>query len=268
MSQHLSRRDVALVLQRTAELERARAPEGEAISTDDLHKIADELGLSREALSQALAEAKAGLLVPAAERTALDRFYGGATLQARRFVPGTPGAVRETVDLFFRQQGFDVHRRGEDWAVWRRAQGVGGFMRRLGAGAYRLPANVDYRVRVAAVPGGPHPVLVQLEVDARALRAQGVRRGVASLTVGGAGAVTGVMLLPMPVELAAIAGGVALGVAGVMHGRGAFRATREQVHLSLERFLDFLEHEPARIRPASGTARDAFARIADFLGWS
>jgi hypothetical protein len=264
VSEQLSRRQVALILQRTAELERQRTPASEAITGDDLRKIADELGLSSEALSQALAENKAGLLDPGEPASLLDRVYGKASVVVRRFVPGTAASVQATLDRYFREQTFDIKRRGPDWIIWERQTGMMSAFKRMGAGPYRLPGGLEYHVRVAELPGGPHPVLVQIEVDVGRLRDARVRNAVTAAALGTAGAVAGVILLPSPVELLAVAGGLGMGVGGPWRGRTFFRDSRASLEAGLDRLLDFLEHEPTRVNPAK--PRDPISRFVDFLG--
>lgn len=45
--------------------------------------MADELGMSQDALRQALAESRAGALAPNEERTLIDRVFGRRIIEAR-----------------------------------------------------------------------------------------------------------------------------------------------------------------------------------------
>jgi hypothetical protein len=131
------------------------------------------------------------------------------------------------------------------------------------AGPYRLPREAEIEVRVLAVPGGPHPVLVHLRADARRLRSRAVGGAAAATAIGAAGAVAGALLLPMPVELAAIAGSGAVALGGALAGRRGYRTARERLQTALERFLDFLERPPPM--PAAAPHRDPVARLLEFL---
>jgi hypothetical protein len=263
VSDQFSRQDVALILQRTAELERARGTDIDAITGDDLQKIAEELGMSKVALGQALAESKAGLLAPPAESTALDRFYGGTTVEARRFVPGSAVEVRKVIEEFFRAQAFDIDRRGGDWTTWRRTNGIGTWLKRQAASAYKLPRHVDYKVRIAEVAGGPHPVLVQVEIDIGKPRRSRVKQAALAIAVGIGGAAIGVMEVPGGAEVVPVLAGLAAGGGGTLWTRGRYRDMRGELEAAIGRLLDFLEHEPARL--ATQPRKDVVSRVVDFF---
>jgi hypothetical protein len=260
----LSRQEVALILQRTADLERKREAGEDAVTSDELMKIADDLGMSRDAVTQALAESKAGLLAPVEESTLADRFYGRAVVQVHRFVPGRASDVAQVLDVVLREQAFEPIRRGSDWQLWSRTRGMWGTFRHAKSPAHRLPRMVDYRVRVSEAAGGPHPVLVQIEVDASKLRSGRVSNAITSAVIGAAGAIVGALFLPMPVELLPLAGGAGLAALGPLTGRAYYRDVRTQIETTLNGLLDFLEHEPRRL--TASTPKDLFTRFIDFLG--
>jgi hypothetical protein len=105
-------------------------------------------------------------------------------------------------------------------------------------------------------------VLVRLRADASRLRSSRVGGTAAALVAGAGVAVVGAAMLPMPTELALWAGGAAVGAAGAFGGRSSYRNARARLETALERFLDFLEHEPAQAAPAH---KDPWKRIVDFL---
>jgi hypothetical protein len=263
MPEQLSRKQVELILRRTAELERRDDDALDTITAEDLERVASELGLSQDALRQAIAESRAGVLGPEQERTLLDRLFGGRIIDARRFVPGDVETARAAVEHFLREQGFEIKRNLGDVKVWEPARDWWTRVRAaFRAGAYRLPRDVEVAVRIAATPGGPHPVLVSLRVDATRARGSRVGGAAASVVVGAAIAVGGAIMLPMPIELATAAAGALAGVGGGLASRGAYRSERERLSIALERFLDFLEHEEASRSPAP---RDPVTRLIDFL---
>lgn len=85
MPEQLTRKQVELVLRRAAELEQRDENALDTLTPQELERVADELGMSRDALNQALAESRAGALVAEEERTLLDRVFGGRIIEARRF---------------------------------------------------------------------------------------------------------------------------------------------------------------------------------------
>ena len=256
-----------MILRRTAELELHREASLDNSTPEELEKVAAELGLSQTALQQAMGEARAGLLVPVKEESGfLDRFFGPGVIEARRFVPGKVAWVRGVVERFLEEQGFQLKRNRGEITEWEPSRSMWIWLRRaLHAGPYRLPRDVDIQVRIAEVPGGPHPVLVQLRADARDLRRSRATAAGVAVAVGTGIAITGAALLSMPVELALWGAGAAAGGGGALIGRASYREAHERLHTGLERFLDFLEHEP----PQPETRRDPFASLVDFLaqGW-
>jgi len=263
MPEQLTRKQVELVLRRAAELEQRDETALDTLTPQDLERIADELGMSQDALHQALAESRAGALVGDEERTLLDRLFGRRIIEARRFVPGDAASLRLAVEQFLQEQGFLLKRNLGQAQVWESGRDWRTRMRRaLRAGAYRLPRDIEIEVRVTEVPGGPHPVLVALRVDAT--RARTTRVGAATASLIAAGLVIGgaAILLPMPTELLAIGGGGIAGVGGSWLSRSSYRTECERVTVAVERFLDFLEHEPL---PAPQPKQDPIKRIVDFL---
>lgn len=263
MPEQLTRKQVELVLRRAAELEQRDENALELLTPQDLERVADELGMSRDALHQALAESRAGVLVSEEERTLLDRFFGRRIIEARRFVPGDVATLRRAVEQFLQEQGFELKRNLGEAQIWEAGRDWWTRVRRaLRSGAYRLPRDVEIEVRVTEVPGGPHPVLVALRVDAARARSSRVAAAAASLIAGAAVIGGGAIMLPMPMELLAIGGGSIAGLGGTWLSRSSFRDERERLTVAVERFLDFLEHEPL---PANQPAQDPIKRLVEFL---
>jgi hypothetical protein len=264
MPEQLTRKQVELVLRRAAELEQREETALDTLTPQDLERVADELGMSQDALHQALAESRAGALVADEERTLIDRLFGRRIIEARRFVPGEAATLRIAVDQFLQEQGFLLKRNLGKAQVWEPGRDWRTRMRRaLRAGAYRLPRDVEIEVRITEVPGGPHPILIVLRVDAA--RARATRVGVATASVIAAGLAIGggALLLPMPLELVAIVGGSIAGVGGSWLSRSSYRDECERLTVAIERFLDFLEHEPPP--PPAQPKPDPIKRIVDFL---
>jgi hypothetical protein len=263
MPEQLTRKQVELILRRAAELEQRDENALEVLTPQDLERVADELGMSQDALHQALAESRAGVLVSPEERTLLDRFYGLRIIEARRFVPGDVASLRLAVDQFLQEQGFQLKRNLGEAQIWEAGRDWWTRVRRaLRSGAYRLPRDVEIEVRVTEVPGGPHPVLVALRVDATRARTARVGAATASVIAGALVIGGGAMMLPMPAELLAIGGGSLAGLGGTWLSRTSYRDERERLTVAVERFLDFLEHEPL---PANQPSQDPFKRLVDFL---
>jgi hypothetical protein len=256
VSDQVSRRDVALILQRTAELEQQGAAD-DAVSRDELLKIGEELGVSTQALGQALAESRAGLLAPITDSTLLDRIYGESVVVARRFVPGTVAEVRAHVEAVFGDQGFVALRPAEEGYRWTRSSRVRMTYHR--GHKFWLPTTARYDVRVVELPGGKHPVLVQIEADIARVRRGRANNALTAVLVGAIGAVIGALVAPMPIELAPVLGGAGLATLGPMWGRSYYREVRDELELALAGLLDELEREPVRV--AQQAPRDPVSRF-------
>jgi len=262
MPEQLSRKQVELILRRTAELEQRDDDALEGLTPAELEKVADELGLSHQALNQAIAESRAGMLAPEGERTLVDRMFGGRLVEVRRFVPGNAASIRAAVDRFLEEQGFQIKRNRSGVQLWEASTDWSARLRRaFRAGPYRLPRDIEIEVTVADVPGGPHPVLVGLRVDAARARTTRVSAATASVLAGAAIAVGGALALPMPTEILTFAGAGLAGIGGTLGARRSYRSARDQLALALERFLDFLE-QPPRL---PDKPRDPITRLVDFL---
>ncbi|MDQ3367981.1 MAG: hypothetical protein M3680_21355 [Myxococcota bacterium] len=263
MADQFSRRDVELILRRTAELELHRDGALDETSAEDLEAIVGELGMSKTSLRQAITEARAGLLAdPDAEpSTVLARAFGPGFVEVRRFVPGTVVDVRDAVARFVENQGFHVMRQRPDLTVWEPDGSIGSALRRtFRGGSYRLPRDLQIETHVLAVAGGPHPILVRFRVDTRAVRSSRARGAAAALVAGAGIAVAGAMMLTLPVEAVVYGVGAAVGAGGAYAGRASYHKARERLEIALERFLDFLEQAP----PAP-QQKDPLSRLVDFL---
>jgi hypothetical protein len=264
MADEFSQRQVEMILRRTAELELHREGALEQTTAEDLERIATELGMSQTALRQAMSEARAGLLAAPEDepRSLAHRVFGGGFVEVRRFVPGDAGQVGEAVERFFKDQGFEVMRHRGDVTLWERDRSWGSSLRRaFSSRTYRLPRDIEIESHIAAISGGPHPVLVRIRVDTRRVRTGHARGAVAAIVGGAAVAVTGAVMLPIPPELALWGAGAALGAGGTIGSRASYRTVRERLAIALERFLDFLEHPP----PTPAPSKDPLTRIVDFL---
>ena len=263
MPEQLTRKQVELILRRTAELEQRDDDALDNLTPQDLERVAEELGMSQDALHQAIAESRAGVLVPVGERTLVDQVFGSRFIEARRFVPGDAATVRQAVDRFLEEQGMELKRNLGHAQIWEVSRDWWTRMRRtFRPGSYRLPRDVEIEVRVSEVPGGPHPVLVALRVDATRARTTRVGAATASVIAGAAAVGGSAWLLPMPLELLAMGAGSVASLGGMWLSRSNFRNERERLGVALERFLDFLEHEPQQ---PSQSPQDPFKRLTDFL---
>ena len=104
----------------------------------------------------------------------------------------------------------------------------------------------------------------RVRVDTSDGRTSRVGGAIAVGAIGLAGAIAGVALLPtLPLDLVAASGGAAMAAAGTFGARAVHKGALATTQLALERFLDFLEHEPAQLAAPAG--KDFMSRVMSFL---
>src|SRR5262249_15704298 len=137
-----------LVLRRAAELERRPEAGGEPPELD-VREIADEVGISPEAVEGALAEIAPPVLGRAAPQKGkldrfLDRAVGPSEVVVERSLAGRPDEVRARVEAFLGGQLLRPARRFGDRVVWRAEEHLWSRVRRAldFVGRYELPRHV------------------------------------------------------------------------------------------------------------------------------
>jgi hypothetical protein len=282
----LSSDEVALVLRRAADLEaeaeRPAAPGG--VEPAAVEEAAREVGLSPEAVRQALAELHAGALGPSGRsgrRGLAARSPAGVAAHVAveaRLVAAEADTVHATTADFLRREAFGLRRHHAGQAVYHRRTDVGARARRLvhaggsmqlsgvrtvtvavtaldtsatpvARGAAEPVAAGDGRVGDAGGSGRRHLVRVEAEVASNRLgdrlRAAGAAAA-AGTTLAVAGLLAGLGLL-------AVAGGVAGGVAARLWlGRRLRQRRRDEVREVLAALLDAVEDPSSRDRLTAG----------------
>ena len=233
----------AEVFRRAAELEAAGSgSEGPLLDDRDLEEIGREVGLTPASVRAALAEWRAGALVPG------PRVQWGVVTSSR-VVPGTPGDVLAVLDNEARRNQLCVVRRAGSVTVWSRAPGVSSAIARGLRGRRRHPllGLTELRATVVEAAGGPGAARIRLEGSLVAPWRLVSGRGQVLTTAGIAGAV--VLAIPSGPfatpgwqnELAATASALAGSSFGLRWYRRGAAATED----ALDRYLD---------RLATGTA--------------
>lgn len=163
----LSNEEVARVLRRAADLDAQAAEAARAAQVDPtsgglnrfdpttVERAALEVGLSREAVHQALAELGSGALGGGAGVTRFEaRVARNQAVQAR-LVASPPQLVHARLDPYLRRQTFAPSRRQAQWAVYRQRRDLVSRLRRLVnfSGTLQL-AGVE-TVTVSVLPANP-----------------------------------------------------------------------------------------------------------------
>lgn len=237
----LSADDVALVLQRAAELDQ-RDDDESRFDPAVLEEVAEEAGLPREAVRQAIAELRAGALT-ATEPTPT----GWVSVVRHRVAPGPTQRVLAEAERFLTKQLFTPRRRQPTWSVWVPRQGLRADIARSTDfnGRLRLDAVDEVALAVVEEPGDEARVHVRIELRRRVRRAARVM-AIASggAAAGGAGAAAVVVAGIDPLLLAAGVPALA-GAAGSTRAFVRVRRRHDRVLLratsGVELFLDDLE---------------------------
>jgi hypothetical protein len=245
----LSRRQLEHVLRRAAELDAGRAEgreeeEGGAGDLDeqDLLRLGEEAGLSRQALERALSEVRRGALAPP-EDAALGRTLGSSQIVVTREIPGPAEPVRRAVERFLREQLMTVRRHHGDRIEWERARGLWPGLARSLDFARRYTFGPVSRVETLVLAESDRATSVTFRIDLSELRRHRfvhvlIRAGAAFTVVGLGGA----LIFPgfgAQDVLALLGGGAAAGGLFALERR-RFEQSRARVALAPERFLDLL----------------------------
>lgn len=248
----LARAALERVLTRAAELQsRTGTPNDEAPLTEaQLIEIANEVGLSRENVRQALAEERARIDLGPESGWAFS-LLGSSTIEAARTVPGDVPAVLAALDSWMqRTESLQVKRRFPDQLSWEPRQDFFTAVRRtlkMGGRPFTLAAASEVHAIVASVEGRrSHVRIVARFDDARDSRATG------ALTATAAGLIVGVPAFAMALQadllIAAalsLVPALILPLAAVSLVRGAYRRFISRANVALEQALDRIEYGEA-----------------------
>ena len=252
----LDRTAIERVLARAAELQAATAgrdPSG-MLTEAELIEIGKEAGISRETLTQALAEERSRIAV-AEEEGFVAGITGPAIATASRTVKGNPEEVLAAVDSWMqREECLRVQRRFPDRITWEPRSGFFGTLQRnlnlSGRGYHLMRAT---QVAATIIPVDAERVLVRLDADLAESRGSRIRVAGAALFAGilGSGAIAVIgSLLAAPDAFMVLGGAAAVptlagAAAGYRIGK-AHRAIITRAQLSLEQTLDRLEFGTTR----------------------
>jgi hypothetical protein len=250
----LDRTTIERVLARAAELQAtAGGQDGESnLSESQLIEIGKEVGLNPTTLTQALAEERSRISVPA-DQGAFSSITGPAIATASRAVRGTPAEVLAAIDNSMqRDESLQVQRRFPDRMTWEpRAGWIGMIQRNLNAGGrgYHLSRATQVGATVVPIEGGQ--VLVRLDADLSESRSSRLKGGGAVLTAAAltGGALGGGAILAHVAVIAT--GGLAavpllIGAAVAYQIGKGHRQLVMRAQLALEQALDRLEFGNSR----------------------
>jgi hypothetical protein len=266
-SGRLTSDDVALVLRRAAALEAADAGPGEVDGYDTaaVEEAAREVGLSPTAVRRAMAELRAGVLVPEpdtsvagtagrngrglrrgrllanpARRRLAASPSGSRSVAQQRMVATSPAGVLASVDRFMRTQMFELRRRAGDRSLYRpRADMVASLRRRLDfAGAIKLERL--HLVDVVVTPVDDQ-TLVRVEAELTASRANAVAGGAAAGTAVTIGTgFVGALLAEPALVVGALPAGAMVGAGSIRVADSRWRQRRDDLDEVLASLLDRL----------------------------
>ncbi len=203
--------------------------------------IAREVGISPEAVRQAMAEERARSPLAASRRDG-EQMLGDPTVSAARVLAGAPAELLGKLEaLLTRDETLGVMRRFPDRLVLEPRQGLVDQLARgmdFGGKGYYLSRASEVVVSVGAVDAGR--THVALAADLRPARSKRLAIPVVLVVLGALAGAPLVVLTLYP-WLAAIPP-LVFGWLGWQWARSSWRAMRRQAMVSLERLLDRLEY--------------------------
>jgi hypothetical protein len=257
----LNRAALERVLARAAQLQADSGDDdgGGAMSEAQLIELGKEVGLTPDAMRQALAEERSLTLVPE-EKGAIALLTGAVSVTAARTVKGTPAQVLIAIDAILqRDEALMVKRRFADQLVWEARRDVFTAIRRglkLDGKHHALASANDVGGVVAAI--GTDRTHVRLLANYREERE---RRSKISVALSSLLALTGVPLLVMGVmPIIAVAPPLIFAAAALSFTRQHYRKTLERAQVTLEQVLDRIEFAEARPATAGQVLLDALTR--------
>ena len=240
---------VAAVFARAAEIDLHQSPQSPATLLDEeaLVEIGAAVGLSPDAIRQAVAEHHAGALVPAV--VAPDTWVGPRLAVAEQRLTGDPDRLRRAVERDLERQLFRKVRDQDGRSVWAARTDLPARVARRVDFRHRLVLQGVSALRLTTVACGEDDVVVRLEADP-AERRDTLGWKVAGTTAGGAtvGAVLAAVLGldGGPLEHASEILLFLLPTAGA--GAGGVSAARRSYLAQLRRLTDDLEGTLDRLR--------------------
>ena len=237
--QRFDRAAAERILQRAIDLEDAADP-SEAfagITEDTLAEAASELGVPVEAVQQAAAEERLGVLVDAGRR--LDRHVGPGAITALRIVSGDRADLLARTDAWLRHGGFRRRRFAEGAAEYARRNDIVAVAQRTvrSIGGHEVLRSITH-LKVTAEAVGPGSTVLALVVDLEGQRTATVAGGSAVAGGGAAASAVASFAASSPWWWAGVPASVAAGY-GVLRAR-AF--SLRDVETELQGALDRITH--------------------------
>jgi len=234
------------ILRRAVELHQEESAHDEStVAQEDLERLGAEVGVSRLALRQAVAEMRIRkLATPSQPIGSLDRWFGPRWFVAYRSVPGPRRAVADVVAKTMQQQLFRVQRNFGNTVVFVSGSAWMEPVRRaLGIDPHEhVPRAEVVMVTVTDTHERPSWVDVRIEAGTPGHRRQRVQNAAFGL---GLSAATSALLAALfgPVAWPLVVSSLVAGGALAHTQRQAYLQDLRGLRANMERFLDYLEHE-------------------------
>jgi len=263
VAEALDAAQVERIIRRAVELQVDEDLAMPALDEPALERIASELGIDREHLRRAIAEAKTDLTRP--ENTLLDRLFAPQSITESRIVRGDRDTVEARIIGWMRRhEGMRIRRRNDSGALWEKDPHIFTKVRmglRMGRGTPALRTRaVAHRLQTVK----PGEQAVALEASTRGLRDLGTVGATAAGVLAGIGTGVGLSVANVDPIVAVPAGmaAAAVGFGGVVLG---VKMWLSRVRDGLRRAFDGIEthdlEEPDPIETRIRTITDMFNRI-------
>jgi hypothetical protein len=242
----VSQEQLEKVIHRAAELQFSRGETHDSLDSDEVLRIAEEVGLEGRFVRQALAEVRADALIPArpADNSTASRLWGEAVVVAARVVPGVPGQLQPRLARYLAdKESLRCVRDRPGQLVFEPAKDLMSQVQRgfdFGGRGYDLAKARSIGVMIQSLEEGRS--LVSVTADLANQRTGHAAGWYGSLGTFGVGSALGAILgggLPALIVIPAVAAGV--GLVGTYGTARTFEAQRRRLELAVQGLLDRLE---------------------------
>ncbi len=248
----LDRTAIERVLARAAELQSQHTSEaGTLLSDEQIVELGKEVGLTADALRQAIAEERGRVERPQPSGLA-GAWFGNDRFSATRVVRGTPASVLASLDTLFRSElPFEVKRRFPDRLMWEPKNGFLDAIRvSFGSRAEGGDLSLTEEIAALVVAVDGERTHVRLDAVLTSRRRSAVGNSTALLAASGVGAFALSAMAVAPLVVLPVTGAAA--AVALVAPRRSYERTASRVELALQQVLDRLEYGPAKRRGLAG----------------
>ena len=248
--------DVEIILRRAAEIQaKSSAETSGSLKDRDVVQLAEEIGISRNAVDRALVELRSGALERSRQPKSLsERLYSPPEIVSLRSVPGSVDQVDARLREFLSSQRFTIQRHFGDELLWKHQRTTWDALRSMFDSSSQKLAGCS-ELRSAVLPTDEDDqTRVVLRMELGELQGASKANAIAgSVTLGGLALAAGALAAvfgPSAWLLIGVIAAAFISLGFVRASRKTYRKLAGQVEQNVEGFLDRLEHDRKSLPPA------------------